>query len=91
MATSVDEPNEDLVAKARRDRAARKNIFSRMWLFIQQVFAELKKVTTPSRSELVKFTTVVLAFVVVMMGILWVLDCAFGLLMIWLFGGGLTG
>ncbi len=91
MAASVEEPSEDIVAKSRKDRAAQKNIFGRIRLFFQQVFNELKKVSTPSRSELIKYTAVVLAFVIVMMAILGLLDWIFSMLVVWLFGGGLTG
>lgn len=55
-------------------------------LFIQQVIAELKKVTTPTRKELVNFTLVVLGFVVVMMALVWVLDKAFSWLVLFAFG-----
>jgi hypothetical protein len=33
----VDEPSEDLVANAKRDRAERRNPFARIALFIRQV------------------------------------------------------
>ena len=46
-------------------------------LFIRQVFGELRKVVTPTRQELVKFTLVVLGFVVVMMAIVYSLDLLF--------------
>lgn len=91
MAASVEEPSEDIVAKSRKDRAAQKNIFGRIRLFFQQVINELKKVSTPSRAELVKFTLIVLVFVVIMMAVIALLDWGFGQLVVWLFGGGLTG
>lgn len=82
----IDEPSEDVVANAKRDRAARRNPFSRVALFIRQVIAELKKVVTPTRRELVSFTTVVLVFVVIMMAIVWAFDQVFGLLVLYVFG-----
>lgn len=91
MAASVEEPSEDIVAKSRKDRASQKSIFGRIRLFIQQVFNELKKVSTPSRSELIKYTAVVLVFVVIMMAVIGLLDWLFGMGVVWLFGGGLTG
>ena len=36
----VDEPSEDVVANAKRERAARRNPFARIALFIRQVIAE---------------------------------------------------
>ena len=53
------------------------NVFQRIALFVRQVIAELRKVVTPTRKELLKFTGVVLAFVVVMMAIVSGLDYLF--------------
>ncbi|GAA4781591.1 MULTISPECIES: preprotein translocase subunit SecE [Microbacterium] len=53
------------------------NVFARIVIFIRQVIAELRKVVTPTRKELVKFTAVVLGFVVVMMALVYGLDFAF--------------
>lgn len=55
----------------------RPNLFARIAIFIRQVIAELRKVVTPTRQELVKFTGVVLGFVVVMMAVVYGLDLAF--------------
>ncbi|MFT4148530.1 MAG: preprotein translocase subunit SecE [Micrococcaceae bacterium] len=59
--------------------------FARIALFIRQVIAELKKVTVPTPKELLNYTIVVLAFVVVMMLFVSLLDLVFGQLVIWLF------
>ncbi len=82
----IDEPSEDVVANAKRDRAARRNPFSRVALFIRQVIGELKKVVTPTRKELLSFTTVVLVFVIIMMAIVWAFDQVFGWLVLYVFG-----
>lgn len=82
----IDEPSEDVVANARKERAERRGPFSRLALFIRQVFAELRKVVTPTRRELVNYTLVVLAFVVIMMAIVTGLDTVFSLLVNFLFG-----
>jgi preprotein translocase subunit SecE len=71
------QPAEDLVVKAKADRAATRNIFGRMVLFFRQVLAELRKVNKPTYKELVSFTGVVLAFVVVVMAILAGMDFVF--------------
>lgn len=71
------QPAEDLVAKAKVDRAATRNIFGRIALFFKQVYAELRKVTRPTYRELVNYTGVVLAFVVLVMVILSGLDFVF--------------
>ncbi|MDO9396151.1 MAG: preprotein translocase subunit SecE [Herbiconiux sp.] len=82
----IDEPSEDVVENAKKDRAARRNPFARIVLFIKQVFTELKKVVTPTRRELLNYTLVVLVFVVIMMAIVVGLDTLFGWLAVVVFG-----
>ena len=77
MADEYEQESESLIEKARADRAAARNIFSRSALFLRQVLGELKKVTRPTSKELVNYTFVVLGFVVVVMVIIGVLDWAF--------------
>ena len=84
----IDEPSEDVVASAKRDRAEKRGPFARMALFIRQVINELKKVVTPTRRELFSYTGVVLAFVIIMMVIVYGLDSAFGWAVSWVFGNG---
>ncbi len=84
----IDEPSEDVVANARTERAARRSPFARISLFIRQVFAELKKVVTPTRKELFSYTAVVLAFVVIMMALVAGLDFVFGFGVQYVFGDG---
>jgi preprotein translocase subunit SecE len=82
----VDEPSEDVVAVAKAERQARRSPFARIALFVRQVIAELKKVVTPTRKELIGYTTVVLVFVVIMMAVVGALDYVFSALVIFLFG-----
>ncbi len=82
----IDEPSEDIVANARKDRADRRSPFARVALFVRQVFGELRKVVTPTRRELFSYTGVVLAFVVVMMALVYGLDQGFSFLVTWVFG-----
>jgi preprotein translocase subunit SecE len=84
----VEDPSEDLVASAKRERAERHGPFSRIALFLRQVVNELKKVVTPTRRELFSYTGVVLAFVIVMMALVYGLDYGFGWLVAWVFGNG---
>lgn len=82
-----DEPTGDVVANGDSARREKKpNVFARIALFIRQVFAELRKVVTPTRQELGKFTAVVLGFVVVMMAIVYGLDVLFVWIMSYVFG-----
>ena len=88
--SEVDESGGGIVERAKTDRAAKRNWFSRIILFIQQVIAELKKVVTPTRKELINFTIVVIAFVLIMMGLVWVLDRIFGFVTVFIFGTPLS-
>ncbi|MFT3797145.1 preprotein translocase subunit SecE [Microbacterium sp.] len=72
-----EEAHGDVVAAGGVPREKKLNFFQRVALFIRQVFAELRKVVTPTRQELVKFTAVVLGFVVVMMALVYGLDLLF--------------
>ena len=84
----IDEPSEDIVANARKDRAEKRSPFSRLAIFLRQVINELRKVVTPTRKELLSYTGVVLVFVVIMMVVVSILDVAFGQLVGWVFGNG---
>ncbi|BAJ75428.1 preprotein translocase subunit SecE [Microbacterium testaceum StLB037] len=75
-----DEAKGEVVADRGAPREKKLNFFARIALFIRQVFTELRKVVTPTRQELIKFTAVVLGFVVVMMALVYGLD----LLFVWL-------
>lgn len=88
MSNVIDEPGEDIVANAKKDRAEKRGPFGRMALFIRQVFNELSKVVTPTRRELITYTLVVLVFVIIMMAIVSGLDIVFGWLVSFVFGDG---
>jgi preprotein translocase subunit SecE len=88
MAEELETASEELVEKAKTDKASKRNIFSRGVLFIKQVLAELKKVTRPTTKELVNYTGVVLAFVTVVMAVISVLDFAFYQGVVFVFSSG---
>ncbi len=82
----LEEPSESVVSDAREKRAARRTWFGRLILFFQQVVAELRKVVTPTRRELLSYTVVVLVFVVIMMAVVWGLDQLLSWLIVVVFG-----
>ncbi|MCI4010039.1 preprotein translocase subunit SecE [Brevibacterium sp. ZH18] len=61
--------------------------FGRIMQFFREVVAELKKVVTPTRKQLVNYTMVVLGFILFMMLLVTVLDLVFGKLVGFVFGG----
>ena len=79
-----DEPGEVVPAGGPREK--KPNVFARIAMFIRQVFAELRKVVTPTRQELLKYTAVVLGFVVVMMALVYGLDVLFVWIASYVFG-----
>ncbi|WEO77769.1 preprotein translocase subunit SecE [Cryobacterium sp. SO2] len=82
----IDEPSEEIVANARVAREAKRGPFARVSLFIKQVLAELRKVVTPTRKELLSYTAVVLIFVVIMMALVSAFDWVFALAVTYVFG-----
>lgn len=60
--------------------------FGRIMLFLRQVIDELRKVVTPTRKELVTYTSVVLVFVLIVMGLVFGLDWVFTWLTTQVFG-----
>ncbi len=78
----------------RADRARGGNPVSRLFgaigLFVRQILDELRKVVRPTGPELVRYTTVVVVFVMVMMALVSLLDLGFSRLISWAFTGSST-
>ncbi|GAB98946.1 preprotein translocase SecE subunit [Gordonia namibiensis NBRC 108229] len=81
-AVAVKERKKKKKASAEESR----NPFVRIWVFLTQVVAELKKVIWPTRREMITYTIVVLVFVIVMTAFISGLDLAFAKGVLWLFG-----
>ncbi|MGO3365951.1 preprotein translocase subunit SecE [Agrococcus casei] len=67
-----------------------RNPFVAVVTFIKEVFAELSKVVTPTKRELISYTTVVLVFVALMMLFVFGLDALSAWIMANLFGNGVV-
>lgn len=72
--------------RAVEDNRKKPNIFKRIWIFITQVIAEMKKVTYPTGNETWTYFTVVIVFVAVIMAFTGLLDFGFGKLNALIFG-----
>jgi preprotein translocase subunit SecE len=70
---------------------AKKGFFATILLFVRQVIAELRKVVTPTRKELFRYTLTVVAFVAIMILFVTLVDLGFGSLSRLLFSGSPTG
>ncbi|MFG2195381.1 preprotein translocase subunit SecE [Streptomyces sp. NPDC048639] len=80
---------EDEVAgkKGRRGgKRGKKGPLGRLALFYRQIVAELRKVVWPTRSQLTTYTTVVIVFVVIMIGLVTVIDLGFSEVVKYVFG-----
>ncbi|MCX4748438.1 preprotein translocase subunit SecE [Kitasatospora sp. NBC_01287] len=67
-------------------KRAKQGLFARTALYYRQIIAELRKVVWPTKSELMNYTSVVVVFVVVMIGLVATLDWGFAKGSFWIFG-----
>lgn len=75
----------DTAVKGPGSGKKKRGFFGAIGLFLAQVVQELRKVVSPTRRELINYWLVVLAFVVLVMVIVGLLDGLFGQLSIWTF------
>jgi preprotein translocase subunit SecE len=76
---SIDTPDaQDEAPESKKGRKggkrAKKGPLKRLALFYRQIVAELRKVVWPSRGQLTTYTTVVIVFVIIMIGLVTVID-----------------
>lgn len=77
MATKKNLPvkkNSKKPAKKGKKRASFGNVLKRIVRFFKDVVTELKKVTWPTRKNLISYTIAVVIFVVIMMAIIYGID-----------------
>ncbi|WP_073493338.1 preprotein translocase subunit SecE [Streptomyces sp. NBC_00433] len=94
MTDSIEVPEPDATQddkdsdrKPRRGgKRGKKGPLGRLALFYRQIIAELRKVVWPTRNDLTTYTTVVIVFVVVVIGFVAVVDWGFGKLISAVFG-----
>ncbi|GGW91273.1 preprotein translocase subunit SecE [Streptomyces lomondensis] len=76
---SIDMPDaQDEAPESKKTRKGgkrgKKGPLKRLALFYREIVAELRKVVWPSRNQLTTYTTVVIIFVVIMIGLVTVID-----------------
>jgi preprotein translocase subunit SecE len=86
--TEVPEPgrSSDEKKPRRGGKRGKKGPLARLALFYRQIIAELRKVVWPTRNQLSTYTTVVIVFVVVIIGLVTGIDYGFTEAMKFLFG-----
>jgi preprotein translocase subunit SecE len=76
---SIDMPDaQDEAPESKKGRKGgkrgKKGPLKRLAIFYRQIVAELRKVVWPTRNQLTTYTTVVIIFVVIMIGLVTVID-----------------
>ncbi|CAM5419672.1 preprotein translocase subunit SecE [Streptomyces tanashiensis] len=77
MPDADDETAESKKKSRKGGKRGKKGPLGRLALFYRQIIAELRKVVWPTRSQLTTYTTVVIVFVVIMIGLVTVIDYGF--------------
>jgi preprotein translocase subunit SecE len=90
---SIDKPDADDELPEAQEKKPRKGgkrgkkgPLARLALFYRQVVAELRKVVWPTRNQLSTYTTVVIVFGVIMIGLVTVIDYGFNQAIKYVFG-----
>ncbi|GAA1521767.1 MULTISPECIES: preprotein translocase subunit SecE [Streptomyces] len=86
MPDAQDETSESSKKSRKGGKRGKKGPLGRLALFYRQIVAELRKVVWPTRSQLTTYTTVVIVFVVIMIGIVTVIDMGFARAVKYVFG-----
>ncbi|AZK95913.1 MULTISPECIES: preprotein translocase subunit SecE [Streptomyces] len=87
---SIDTPDAEDATSQEKPRKGgkrgKKGPLGRLALFYRQIVAELRKVVWPTRGQLTTYTTVVIIFVVIMIGLVTVIDYGFQEAVSYVFG-----
>ncbi|MGW2053394.1 preprotein translocase subunit SecE [Streptomyces sp. NPDC001840] len=73
----ADDESEESKKPRKGGKRGKKGPLGRLVLFYRQIVAELRKVVWPTRNQLTTYTTVVIVFVVIMIGLVTVIDYGF--------------
>jgi preprotein translocase subunit SecE len=80
-----ERPDGDATTR-RGGKRGKRGPLARLALFYRQIIAELRKVVWPTRNQLSTYTTVVIVFVVIMIGLVTVIDWGFTEVIKYVFG-----
>ncbi|MEV6104693.1 preprotein translocase subunit SecE [Streptomyces sp. NPDC051940] len=81
-----ERPDGDTKTAKKGGKRGKKGPLARLGLFYRQIIAELRKVVWPTRHQLTTYTTVVIVFVVIVIGLVTVIDLGFTEVMKYVFG-----
>ncbi|MEU7467129.1 preprotein translocase subunit SecE [Streptomyces sp. NPDC018964] len=74
MPDAQDEAPDSQKKTRKGGKRAKKGPLKRLALFYRQIISELRKVVWPSRNQLTSYTTAVIVFVVLMIGLVTLID-----------------
>ncbi|GAB3172467.1 preprotein translocase subunit SecE [Streptomyces incanus] len=74
MPDAEDEAPDSQKKTRKGGKRAKKGPLKRLALFYRQIVAELRKVVWPTRNQLTSYTSAVIVFVVVMIGLITLID-----------------
>ncbi|MFI6766458.1 preprotein translocase subunit SecE [Streptomyces sp. NPDC050355] len=83
---SEEEASESQKKPRRGGKRGKKGPFARLALFYRQIVAELRKVVWPTRTQLSTYTSVVIVFVVIIIGLVTVIDLGINRVVGYVFG-----
>ncbi|CAM5696114.1 MULTISPECIES: preprotein translocase subunit SecE [Streptomyces] len=86
MPDAEDEAPDSKKKTRKGGKRAKKGPLKRLALFYRQIVAELRKVVWPTRNQLTSYTTAVIIFVVVMIGLITLIDYGLGHVAKYVFG-----
>ncbi|OON78456.1 preprotein translocase subunit SecE [Streptomyces tsukubensis] len=86
MPDAQDEAPESKKKNRKGGKRGKKGPLGRLALFYRQIVAELRKVVWPTRGQLSTYTSVVIVFVVIMIGLVTVIDYGFSQAVKYVFG-----
>jgi preprotein translocase subunit SecE len=74
MPDAQDEAPDSQKKTRKGGKRAKKGPLKRLALFYRQIISELRKVVWPTRNQLTSYTTAVIVFVVLMIGLITLID-----------------
>ncbi|WP_055690322.1 preprotein translocase subunit SecE [Streptomyces prasinus] len=86
MPDAEDEAPDSKKKTRKGGKRAKKGPLKRLALFYRQIVAELRKVVWPTRNQLTSYTTAVIIFVVVVIGLITLMDYGLGHVAKYVFG-----
>ncbi len=70
--------NKEKKPEKKSSKETKPSVFAQIIRFFREVIGEVKKLSWPTRKDLISYTVTVIAFIVVLAVVIYVLDMVFG-------------